>query len=69
MARKHNRLYKADKYIAEKAFGPQPGRPTISTRAGRHISRTLNVNEAVGKAFWYLGLGILIGVVGTKALS
>jgi hypothetical protein len=66
MARKHGQLLKVDKDIAEKVWGHQPGRPTISRRAGRGLADAFGMHEDAGTDLFHVGL--LVGAFFAKSV-
>ena len=54
-------LININRNVAEVAFGPRRGRPTISTRAGGVISKATGMTAGAGKTLFHIAL-VLIAV-------
>ena len=59
-ARCDSALVNFNRDATEFVFGPLPGRPTFSTRAGTVISKALGMRRRTGKAVFHGGLGITV---------
>lgn len=65
-------LWKLNRNVAEAVWGPQVGRPTISRRTGRAISRTTGLGVETSVDLFHgviLGVGVVAALGGIAAVA